>query len=59
MGRRIKSIRETFKTTFELLTFYGRRGQWWLMPMLVVGLLVGVGLAAGNLGVFAWVYAIF
>jgi hypothetical protein len=59
MRRRLRSIGETLKTTGELMLFLTRRGQWWLMPVLVLGLLVGAGLAAGHLGVFAWVYVIF
>ena len=59
MGRRARRIRETVKTAGELMAFLTRRGQWWLMPVLVVALLVGAGLAAGQLGVFGWIYVIF
>lgn len=59
MRRRLRSIGETLKTTAELMAFLTRRGQWWLMPALVVALLVGAGLAAGQLGVFGWIYVIF
>jgi hypothetical protein len=50
---------ETLRTTGELLAFLSRRGQWWLIPVLVVGLFVGLGLAVGSLGVFSFVYVIF
>ncbi len=57
--RRLRSIRETFATVGELLSFLTRRGQWWLMPAIVIALLAGAVLAAGHLGVFTWVYVIF
>lgn len=59
MGRRIKSIKETAKTSGELFAFLVRRGQWWLLPVLFVGLLVAGGIAVGHLGVFSFIYVIF
>jgi len=59
MKRFFKNLGETFKTIGELFAFLTRRGQWWLMPVIVLGLLVGLGLAAGQMGVFGWIYVIF
>ena len=59
MARRIKSIKETLRTIGELFAFLTRRGQWWLLPVLFIGLLVAAGLAVGQLGVFSFIYVIF
>jgi len=59
MRRIRRNVIETLRTTGELLAFLSRRGQWWLIPVLVVGLFVGLGLAVGSLGVFSFVYVIF
>lgn len=59
MGRRLKNVGESFKTSGELLWFLTRRGQWWLLPVILVGLFAAAVLTAGQLGVFGWIYVIF
>jgi Family of unknown function (DUF5989) len=59
MGRRARSVKETFKTIGELMAFLTRRGQWWLLPLLLVALVAGAALAVAPQGVFAWIYTIF
>ena len=59
MRRRLRAISETLRTIGELMAFLARRGQWWLMPVLVVALLAAAGIAVGHLGVFSFIYVIF
>ncbi|MBN1477472.1 hypothetical protein JXA47_12020 [Candidatus Sumerlaeota bacterium] len=59
MGRRARSVKETFKTIGELMVFLTRRGQWWLLPLLIIALVAGGALAVAPHGVFAWIYTIF
>jgi hypothetical protein len=55
----VRNLRETFSTAGELILFFIRRGQWWLMPVVLLALLLGLGLAAGQLGLLSFIYVIF
>ena len=55
----VRNLRETLSTTGELIAFFCRRGQWWLMPVVLLALLLGLGLAAGQLGLLSFIYVIF
>jgi hypothetical protein len=54
------SVSEGLRTVIELLGFFGRRGRWWLFPMVVVLVLFGMMLllaTATPLGAF--IYTLF
>lgn len=56
----ISSLGEGVRTIGELLRLFGRRGRWWLFPMVLVLLLFGVLLllaSATPLGPF--IYTLF
>jgi len=56
----LNSLGEALRTIGEVLRLFGRRGRWWLFPMVVVLLLFGILLllaSATPLGPF--IYALF
>lgn len=55
----IKSVQNTFGTVGELLGFVWKR-RWWMIPLILVLLLVGVLIALASVAsVFPFIYTLF